>query len=144
MFDIGGWEFLVIIVLGIVIIGPKELPGAIRNVTMWVRKARGLAREFQGGLDEIVRESELDKLKDDLDPTGTMNTLTADVENEIGEGFDYDQGDWLSDHMDDEDDDDGEETSIADDALDDALDDTLKETPEDSAVADEADTTTRS
>jgi len=40
MLDIGGWEFLLIAILGIMIIGPKELPGAIRTVSMFVRRAR--------------------------------------------------------------------------------------------------------
>ena len=38
MLDIGGWEFLLIAILGIIIIGPKELPGAIRTVTMFMRR----------------------------------------------------------------------------------------------------------
>ena len=62
MFDIGGWEFLLIVILGIIIIGPKELPGAIRTVTGFVRRARELSREFQSGLEEVARQVELDKL----------------------------------------------------------------------------------
>ena len=112
MFDIGGWEFMIIVVLGIIIIGPKELPGAIRNVTMWIRKARGLAREFQGGLDDMVREVELDKVKEEiqgkLDPTDTMSSLRAEIEEavdpegEIAGSFDIEGNDWYSDHHDDE------------------------------------------
>ena len=59
MLDIGSWEFMLIIVLGIVVIGPKELPGVIRAVGAWVRRAKELAREFQGGLEEIARETEI-------------------------------------------------------------------------------------
>ena len=66
MFDIGGWEFLLIAILGIIIIGPKELPGAIRTVSMFVRRARELARDFQSGLEDMAREAELDTLTDDL------------------------------------------------------------------------------
>lgn len=62
MFDIGGWEFLVIVVVAIVVIGPKDLPGVIRGVSQWVAKARELAREFRAGLEELSREVELDKL----------------------------------------------------------------------------------
>jgi sec-independent protein translocase protein TatB len=62
MFDIGGWEFLVIVVVAIVVIGPKDLPGVIRSVSQWSAKARELAREFRAGLDELSREVELDKL----------------------------------------------------------------------------------
>ena len=45
MFDIGGWEFLLIATLGIIIIGPRELPGAIRAVSIFVRRAREMAPE---------------------------------------------------------------------------------------------------
>ena len=65
MLDIGSWEFLLIIMLGIVVIGPKELPGVVRSVGLWVRRAKELAREFQGGLEEIARETEIDKVKND-------------------------------------------------------------------------------
>ena len=58
MFDIGGWEFLVIAILAIIVIGPKDLPATVRIVSQWARKARGLAREFQSGLDEMAREAD--------------------------------------------------------------------------------------
>lgn len=66
MFDIGGWEFLVIILVAIVVIGPKDLPAAIRTVTGWIRRARALARDFQSGLDDLARETELDSIGDDI------------------------------------------------------------------------------
>ena len=84
MLDIGGWEFLMIVVLGIIIIGPKELPGAIRTINMFVRKARGMARDFQSGLEEMAQEAELDKLKDQL--AGD----TAGIERQIEETIDPD------------------------------------------------------
>ena len=55
MFDIGGWEFLIVIVIAIIVIGPKDLPGAIRTVTGWIRRARELAREFQSGIKAGIR-----------------------------------------------------------------------------------------
>ncbi len=66
MFDIGGWEFLIIVIIALVVIGPKDLPATIRNVSGWVRKARELAREFQSGLSDIARETELDTVRDDI------------------------------------------------------------------------------
>jgi sec-independent protein translocase protein TatB len=90
MFDIGGWEFLVIVVLAIVVIGPKDLPGAIRNVTGWIRRARELARDFQSGLDDIARETELDKVQQDIresidgDGIGNAaNSIRKDIEDAI-------------------------------------------------------------
>ena len=66
MFDIGGWEFLIIVIVAIVIIGPKDLPGMIRSVTGWVRKARELAREFQSGIDDLAQEVELEKIGEEF------------------------------------------------------------------------------
>ena len=85
MLDIGWTEMLVIAVVAVVVIGPKELPKALRTAGQWMRKARGLAREFQNSIDDMVRESELEELRkqanqihsfnperllDDADPTG--------------------------------------------------------------------------
>ncbi len=87
MLDIGGWEFLMIVVLGIIIIGPKELPGAIRTINAFVRKARGMARDFQSGIEEMAQEAELDKLKDQLvgDTVGIERQIeeTIDPDGEI-------------------------------------------------------------
>ena len=63
MFDIGGSELLVIAVVALVVLGPKELPTAVRSIQGVVRKARELARDFQAGLGEMAREIELDKMK---------------------------------------------------------------------------------
>ncbi len=123
MFDIGGFEFLLIAMLGIIIIGPKELPAAIRNVTSWIRKARNLAREFQSGLDDIVRETELDKIKDEvsagLDPSGTLGSLkdeisgSIDPDGEIEDAFSMDDtDDWYSDHEDGEEGEDTEKENV--------------------------------
>jgi len=63
MFDLSWTEILVIGVTAIVFIGPKELPGALRTVGKMVAKARGMAREFQTSVDDMVRDSEIDELK---------------------------------------------------------------------------------
>ncbi len=87
MLDIGGWEFLLIVVLGIIIIGPKELPGTIRTISTFVRRARELAREFQWGMEEIARETDLDKvakeITGDMDPSMLGHDLKQDIENTI-------------------------------------------------------------
>jgi sec-independent protein translocase protein TatB len=124
MFDIGGWEFMLIIILGIVIIGPKELPGALRNITLWIRKARGLAREFQSGIDDIVQEAEFEKIRQDVmegsDPTGSIAGIKDDInqaldpDGEIEDTFSLDDTDnWFSDHDELNDDPDEEDHSMA-------------------------------
>ncbi len=67
MFDLGWPELMLIMLVALIVIGPKELPNAIRTVTDVVRKLRSAAREFQSGLDDIARESGMDEVKRDLD-----------------------------------------------------------------------------
>ena len=63
MFDIGWSELMIIAVVALVVIGPKDLPSAIYAIGKWVRKARLVARDFQGHLDDMMREAELDDLR---------------------------------------------------------------------------------
>ncbi len=64
--DIGFIEMALIAVIALLIIGPKDLPKAIRTVTSLVGRVRGLAREFRESLDEIVEESQLRELRDEI------------------------------------------------------------------------------
>ena len=66
MFDLSWTEILVIGGVAIIFIGPKELPNALRTLGQWAGKARGLAREFQGSVDDMVRESELDEVRQQI------------------------------------------------------------------------------
>lgn len=85
MLDLGWSELLVVAVLTVLIFGPKELPTVLRTVTQFASKLRGMARDFQRTIDDVAREAELDKLKDEvkdatdansmLDPTGTENKI---------------------------------------------------------------------
>jgi sec-independent protein translocase protein TatB len=67
MFNIGWSEYLVIAVIALVAIGPKELPGVLRMVGQWVAKARKMAGEFQGQFQEAMREAEMADLKKSFD-----------------------------------------------------------------------------
>ena len=67
MFDIGWPELMLIMVVALIVIGPKDLPAAIRTVTTIIRKMRGLASEFQDGLESIARESGIDEAKKSVD-----------------------------------------------------------------------------
>jgi len=67
MFDLSWSEILVIGTAAIIFIGPKELPGALRTLGQWTAKARTLAREFQNSVDDMIRESELEKIKTEVD-----------------------------------------------------------------------------
>ncbi len=73
MFDIGWSEMAVIALIALVVIGPKELPNAMRIVAKWARKARSLAREFQSGVDDMIREADLDDARKAFDATKTFD-----------------------------------------------------------------------
>lgn len=63
MFDIAPSEFLLVAVVALVVIGPKDLPKAMRVLGYWVARARGVARQFRSGFDSMVREAELAELE---------------------------------------------------------------------------------
>ncbi len=63
MFDVAPTELLLVAVVALVVIGPKDLPRAMRFVGQWVAKARGVARHFRSGLDEMIRQSELEEME---------------------------------------------------------------------------------
>src|ERR1043165_4226205 len=67
MFDIGWSELVVIAVVALIAIGPKELAGGLRMVGQWMGKARKMAAEFQGQFQEAMREAEMADLKKSFD-----------------------------------------------------------------------------
>jgi sec-independent protein translocase protein TatB len=82
MFDLSWSEILVIGTAAIIFIGPKELPGALRTAGQWMGRARALAREFQSSIDDMIRESELEKIKSEVDKLGSGD-LQKHIENTI-------------------------------------------------------------
>jgi sec-independent protein translocase protein TatB len=63
MFDVAPTELLLVVLVALVVIGPKDLPKAMRFVGKWMAKARGMARHFRSGLDTMMREAELEELE---------------------------------------------------------------------------------
>ncbi len=63
MFDIASGELLLIALVALLVIGPKDLPKVLRFVGNWIGKARGVASQFRSGFDEMVRQAELDDLE---------------------------------------------------------------------------------
>ena len=63
MFDIASSEFLLVMLIALIVIGPKDLPKVLRVVGKWVGKARSVAAQFRSGFDEMVRQSELEELE---------------------------------------------------------------------------------
>lgn len=63
MFDIASGELLLVALVALLVIGPKDLPRVLRYVGQWVGKARRMASHFRSGIDEMVRQSELEELE---------------------------------------------------------------------------------
>lgn len=66
LFDIGWPELMLIGVIALVVIGPKDLPRAMRIAGYWMRKARSMSREFQNSIDQMIREAELDEMREEM------------------------------------------------------------------------------
>lgn len=83
MFDLGWGEMAVIALVAIIILGPKELPHALKTLGRAIRKVREVSREFQGHVDEMVREAELDDVRKQLEAVkgkGITRTLQEQVD----------------------------------------------------------------
>jgi sec-independent protein translocase protein TatB len=92
MFGIDSSELLLIAIVALVVIGPKELPGLLRTWGKWMAQMRGMAAEFRGHVDEMVRQSELDEVKKQLESSATGVDLqaldpTKQIRSHIEEGM---------------------------------------------------------
>src|SRR3954471_23232164 len=95
MFDIGWAELVLIGIVALIAIGPKELPGALRTLGQWMGKIRRMASEFQGQFQEAMREAEIDQLKKDMDDMAAkaqnyahfdpIEDVRKDIEKSIGD-----------------------------------------------------------
>ncbi|MBM3568446.1 MAG: twin-arginine translocase subunit TatB [Alphaproteobacteria bacterium] len=83
MLDLSWGELLIVGAVAVVVIGPKELPKLLHGFGKWAGRARALAREFQGHLDELARQAEIDEMKKQVEK---MNAL--DPTKEIKQALD--------------------------------------------------------
>jgi sec-independent protein translocase protein TatB len=83
MFDFAWSEILVIGVVALVVIGPKDLPKVLRAAGKWAGKARAIAREFQGSIEQMIRESELEEMKKEVE-----KVAATDIGHEIEKSVD--------------------------------------------------------
>lgn len=82
MFDLGWTEILLIAVVAIVVIGPKDLPRAMRAVGQWTTKVKRMAGDFQRQFNEAVREAELDDVKKQVTQLGKIDPM-ADLKKSL-------------------------------------------------------------
>ncbi len=80
MLDIGWSELLVVGVLALLVVGPRELPRLMRTVGQWAGKARSLAREFQRNMDDVAREADLKELTDARSMLDEVRSIKRDAE----------------------------------------------------------------
>lgn len=83
MFGIDSPELLVIAIVALVVIGPKELPNMLRSWGKWMAQMRGMASEFRGHVDEMVRQSELDEVKKQLESAPGLDLQALDPTKQI-------------------------------------------------------------
>ena len=67
MFDIGWSEFLIVIVVMLIVVGPKELPRIVRTIGQWTGKARSYARDFQRTIEEAAEETEMSAIRKEIE-----------------------------------------------------------------------------
>lgn len=86
MLDIGWSELLIIGVVALVVVGPKDLPKLLRLVGQWIGKMRRMASEFQGQVNEAIREAELEDVKktvDDLKSYNPANMIKSELDSAL-------------------------------------------------------------
>ena len=92
MFDIAWSELLVIVVVAVVVVGPKDLPRLMRTAGQWAGRARAMADQFRRSFDDMARQTELDELRREVQqlqqtamipesPLPTAHELTATIED---------------------------------------------------------------
>jgi sec-independent protein translocase protein TatB len=84
-FDIGWPELMLIGAVALVVIGPKDLPRALRVAGYWVRRARNMSRDLQNSVEQMIRDAELHEMREDL-----QKATQFDIEHEIRNTVDPD------------------------------------------------------
>ena len=84
MLDIGGWEFLVVAFVLIMVVGPKELPKMLRSFTNLTKQMRRMAREFTDGMNQIASDADMAELK------GAMSKAKSGDLDELADAIDSD------------------------------------------------------
>jgi sec-independent protein translocase protein TatB len=85
MFDLAWSHILLIAVVALLVIGPKDLPRVLRTAGKWVGRARSIARDFQGSLDQMIREAELEEVRNEVEKAATID-LDHTIESTVDPG----------------------------------------------------------
>jgi sec-independent protein translocase protein TatB len=88
MFDSIGFQELVLIgLVGLIVVGPKQLPLLMRKAGQWMSKMRGMAADFRATFDELARQAELDELRKEVEALRSNNPI-AEIRDELTKPFD--------------------------------------------------------
>lgn len=92
MFDLDWGKLALIGAIALIVIGPKDLPKALRMAGFWLRKARAMASEFQSSVEQMAREAELQELREKVEKASRMDVegeirKTVDPDNKIADAF---------------------------------------------------------
>ncbi len=93
MFDIGWSELLLIAVLALIVVGPKELPGLLRTVGRYVGMIRSQASQFRAQIEDAIKDTEIDDLKNEM--TGLRDDISSTL-NETSDAFNRDMNETKS------------------------------------------------
>ena len=83
MFDIGWVEMMVVVVVMIIVIGPKDLPVVLHTMGRWIARVRAMARNFQDSIEELAEETGLDQMRDEV-----RSIRDFSIEDEIEKAID--------------------------------------------------------
>ena len=83
MLDLGWPELFIIMLVALLIVGPKELPGLVRTAASWLRKTKRSINNFQNSIEEIAREVELENVKKDAEEL--LTNEVSSLPNDVGE-----------------------------------------------------------
>jgi sec-independent protein translocase protein TatB len=97
--EVGALEYLIIAIVALIVVGPKDLPVLLRRLGQFVAKLRGMAAEFRASFDEMARQSELDELRKEVEAMrrgqfadmaasaggGEMRSTVAEIEQSMSD-----------------------------------------------------------
>jgi sec-independent protein translocase protein TatB len=97
MFDIGWTEMVLIIVVLIIVIGPKELPRALHTLGQWIGKVRAMSRQFQDSIEQMAHQSGLDDVRKEVEQMSDFSiedqvNKAVDPSGELTESFNIESG----------------------------------------------------
>ena len=85
--SLGFQEIILLGIIALVVVGPKDLPLLLRKLGKWTAKLRGMAQEFRTGFDELARQAELDELRREVDAlrrTTNLHSVTNELTKPLG------------------------------------------------------------